>query len=97
MTAPFDLNDFTIEGCIDFTPEGRIGDIRITRGQARYGLLQRLRNWLYHRAPWLPRWVTGWTALHFRKPEVPFPGDPYKAVVSLLLHELDHHHHGGDR
>ena len=37
----------------------QITDIRITKSAARYDRFKRFRNWLHHRAPWLPSWVTG--------------------------------------
>lgn len=67
-------DDFTVE-CNHLVSNGRIylADIRIAKGAARYGRFKRLRNWLYHRAPWLPSWVTGWVTIRYRRPTKPFP------------------------
>jgi hypothetical protein len=64
-------DDCTIEGWIEV--KDKLTDVRITKGAARYGRFKRLRNWLYHRAPWLPSWVTGWATIRYRRPTQPFP------------------------
>jgi hypothetical protein len=53
--------------------KGKMTNIRITKGAARYGRFSRFRDWLYHRAPWLPSWVTGWAVFRYRRPAKPFP------------------------
>ena len=65
-------DDCTIEW---FYLQGKITDIRITKGAAHYGRFKRFRNWLYRRAPWLPSWVTGWKIVRYRRPTKPFPCD----------------------
>lgn len=69
-------DDCTIEW-IDYN--GKMTDIRITKGAARYGRRKRLRNWLYHRAPWLPSWITGWKTIRYQRP------DPLYSNVQPLL------------
>jgi hypothetical protein len=64
-------DDCTIEEWIDF--KNKLTDVRITKGAARYGRLRRFRDWLYHRAPWLPLWVTGWVVVRYRRPAKTFP------------------------
>ena len=66
----FESDDFSIEWD---NRNGFMSDVRITEGAANYGRRKRLRNWLYHRAPWLPSWVTGWTTIRYRRPTKPFP------------------------
>lgn len=69
---PPDDDDCTIEWT---TMNGRISDIRITKGKAKPDTRwQRFRAWLHHRAPWLPSWITGWRKVRFERPVVPFPG-----------------------
>ena len=53
--------------------QGKITDLRITKGAVRYGRFKRFRNWLHRRAPWLPSWVTGWVVVRYRRPTKPFP------------------------
>ena len=62
--------DFTIEWT---DAKGKIADVRITKGAARYGRFKRFRNWLYYRAPWLPSWVTGWAVVRYRRSTKPSP------------------------
>ena len=63
-------HDCTIEYS-DFN--GKLTDIRITKSSARYDRFKRFRNWLHHRAPWLPSWVTGWVTIRYQRPTKPFP------------------------
>jgi hypothetical protein len=84
--ATDDQQDHDLKSCFgsDFSMEwidlqGKMTDVRITKGAARYSRRKRLRNWLYHRAPWLPSWITGWKTIRYRSP------DPLCSNARLLL------------
>ena len=60
-------SDFSMEW-IDL--RGKMTDIRITKGAARYSRRKRLRKWLHSRASWLPSWITGWKTIRFQYPNL---------------------------
>ena len=65
MNEPFPIEEnFTIEWS---DSKGYISDVRITKGVARYGTIQKLRNKAYRLFPWLPSWLTGWKTYRFQK------------------------------
>ncbi len=61
----------TVELFYSWVRKGQITDVRIISGVALYGRVQRFRNWLHNRAPWLPSWVTGWVTIRYQRPTKP--------------------------